>query len=117
MCSTPKNTGFTCKARRFVDDGKDYAAYSKMLWRASNRLDQQDARRKRQAEAEKNSGPVEEAVEPPRSGKSTQIVRQQPCRGSILSWLVNYLFRNGENSIDQKSSPFHIRTTQVVNRR
>jgi len=63
MCSTPKGSGSTCQARRFVDDNPDYAAYSKMLRRASARIDQRDAQRKRQTETNENAEVASEEIE------------------------------------------------------
>ena len=93
MCSTPKSSGTTCKVGRFVDDAADYASYSKMLRRASNRFDQREreAQRKRQAEARESSGNIPEAEESQPSSGDVSAVHQQPSRRAIFSRLLNYL--------------------------
>ena len=93
MCSTPKSSGTTCKVGRFVDDAADYASYSKMLRRASNRFDQREreAQRKRQAEARESSVNMPEAEEPRASSGDVSAVHQQPFRRSIFSRLLSCL--------------------------
>lgn len=91
MCSTPKGSGTTIRVKRFVDDGCDYASYSKMLRRASDRLDQCDEKRKRKAELQASSEGEPKEIEPELPAKRVSIRQQRPARETIVSRLLSHL--------------------------
>ncbi len=95
MCSTPKSSGITCKVGRFVDQGADYASYSKMLRRASNRFDQRDreAQRKRQTDAQDSLAKTPVAEEPQPSPVDVRAVRPQPHHKSVFLRLLSFWIR------------------------
>jgi hypothetical protein len=93
MCSIPKGSGTTCQIRRYIDDGADYSSYSKMLRKASDRVDQlqRKARSERQADADDDTGVMPEAIAPKSSSRQVSEVQQQPSHRSLVSRLLSYL--------------------------
>ena len=95
MCSTPKRTGVLFRSTRVDESKADYADYSSMLRRASERADEIQRAREAKREREQVLPPV---VSQESASHSAQATVAPPSRLSRLwAWLntPHYLFRQG----------------------
>ena len=95
MCSTPKGSGRTRQVKPFVDDGADYASYSKMSRQASDSIDrrqrEREAQKKRQAGIRECTEVVAKEKERGSSSVSANAEPKRASHRSMLSRLFSYL--------------------------